>query len=361
MNFEEIKAVLLEKFKEVIYSGPSKKVSLHKLIISLEQSDNNFILTYSSDNFSVNEKKEIEKLYLDSMKSEVDPDEIIILSKSSEKKINNNNQKSIKNDNKQPGIPPKKKLHNIDKVIAVSSGKGGVGKSTFAVNLAVSLKNQGHKVGILDADIYGPSVPLLMGKRNAKPEAVDEKISPIESHGVKFVSFGLFVEESKAVIWRGPMLGGVLKQFLFDVSWGDLDYLIIDLPPGTGDMQLSLAQQVEIDGVITVCTPQEVAALDAFKSIEMFKQLKINHLGVVQNMSYFIGDDSDKKYYIFGEGNLKDKCDQFGISLLGEIPLEIELREGSDNGIPYMTEEKFNTRPVWNSFMSTAKEITEKL
>ena len=241
------------------------------------------------------------------------------------------------------------------------SGAPGVGKSTFAVNLAVSLKNQGHKVGILDADIYGPSVPLLMGKRNAKPEAVGEKISPIESHGVKFVSFGLFVEESKAVIWRGPMLGGVLKQFLFDVNWGDLDYLIIDLPPGTGDMQLSLIQQVEIDGVITVCTPQEVAALDAFKSIEMFTKLKVNQLGVVQNMSYFTTDESDKKYYIFGKGNLKDKCTDLGINLLGEIPLEIELREGSDNGIPYMTEEKFNIRPVWNSFMKISKEITEKL
>ncbi len=354
MNFEEIKAVLLTKLKKVIYPGLNTQVSLEKLIISIEQSDNNFILTYCSDSFSIDEKKEIEKLYLSSMKTDIDPEKIIILSKSSD-------QKSIKKDDNKAGLPPRKKLQNIGRVIAVSSGKGGVGKSTFAVNLAVSLKNQGHNVGILDADIYGPSVPLLMGKRNAKPEALNEKISPIEAHGIKFVSFGLFVEESKAVIWRGPMLGGVLKQFLFDVNWGDLDYLIIDLPPGTGDMQLSLVQQVEIDGVITVCTPQEVAALDAFKSIEMFNQLKINHLGVVQNMSYFITGDSDKKYYIFGKEKLKDKCENFGINLLGEIPLEIELREGSDNGVPYMTEEKFNIRPVWNSFMKIAKEVTKNL
>jgi ATP-binding protein involved in chromosome partitioning len=245
------------------------------------------------------------------------------------------------------------------RVIAVSSNKGGVGKSTVAVNLAFSLKNLGKKVGLLDADIYGPSMPMLLNKREAKPGATSEKkILPIDAYGIPFISFGLFINEKDPVIWRGPMLGGVLNQFLFDVAWTDLDYLIIDLPPGTGDMQLSMVQATEIDGVIVVSTPQDVAILDSRKGLNMFNQVKIPILGMVENMSYFVPDDApQKKYFIFGEGGVKKAAAELNVNLLAEIPLELALREGSDKGQPYMNEKKYEGRPVWNAYMTLAKNI----
>lgn len=253
----------------------------------------------------------------------------------------------------------KKRVAGAKKVIAVSSNKGGVGKSTVAVNLAFALKNLGKKVGILDADIYGPSVPMLLNKRDAKPGATPEKkILPIEAYGIPFISFGLFINEKDPVIWRGPMLGGVLNQFLFDVAWSDLDYLILDLPPGTGDMQLSMVQATEIDGVVVVSTPQDVAILDSRKGLNMFNQVKIPVLGMVENMSYFVPDDMpNKKYFIFGEGGVKKAAAELNVNLLAEIPLEMALREGSDSGHPYMNEKKYEGRPVWNAYMNLAKNV----
>lgn len=253
----------------------------------------------------------------------------------------------------------KKRVAGAKKVIAVSSNKGGVGKSTVAVNLAFALKNLGKKVGLLDADIYGPSIPMLLNKRDAKPGATAEKkILPIDAYGIPFISFGLFIKESDPVIWRGPMLGGVLNQFLFDVAWDDLDYLIIDLPPGTGDMQLSMVQSTDIDGAIVVSTPQDVAVLDTKKGLNMFTQVKIPVLGMVENMSYFVPDDApSKKYFIFGEGGVKRAAKELNVNLLAEIPLELALREGSDTGHPYMNEKKYEGRPVWNAYMGLAKNI----
>ena len=255
----------------------------------------------------------------------------------------------------------KKHVAGAKRVIAVSSNKGGVGKSTVAVNLAFALKNQGKKVGLLDADIYGPSMPMLLNQRGAKPGATPEKkILPIEAYGIPFISFGLFISESDPVIWRGPMLGGVLNQFLFDVAWPELDYLIIDLPPGTGDMQLSMIQATDIDGAIVVSTPQDVAILDSRKGLNMFSQVKVPVLGMVENMSYFVPDDNPtKKYYIFGEGGVKKAAQELNVNLLAEIPLEIALREGSDNGKPYMNEKKHEGRPVWNAYMTLAKNIEQ--
>lgn len=262
-----------------------------------------------------------------------------------------------------PAGAHKKRVQGAKKVIAVSSNKGGVGKSTVAVNLAFALKNLGKKVGILDADIYGPSVPMLLNQREAKPGATPEKkILPIEAYGIPFISFGLFINEKDPVIWRGPMLGGVLNQFLFDVAWSDLDYLIIDLPPGTGDMQLSMVQATDIDGVIVVSTPQDVAILDSRKGLNMFNQVKIPVLGMVENMSYFVPDDMpNKKYFIFGEGGVKKAAAELKVDLLAEIPLEMALREGSDSGHPYMNEKKYEGRPVWNAYMNLAKNIDQAI
>ncbi len=253
----------------------------------------------------------------------------------------------------------KKRVANVKKVIAVSSCKGGVGKSTVSVNLAFALKNMGKKVGLLDADIYGPSMPMLLNQRNAKPGATAEKkITPIDAYGIPFISFGLFINEKDPVIWRGPMLGGVLNQFLFDVAWPELDYLIIDLPPGTGDMQLSMVQATDVDGAIVVSTPQDIAVLDSKKGLSMFNQVKIPVLGMVENMSYFIPDDAPtKKYYIFGEGGVKRAAEELQVNLLTEIPMEMALREGSDSGKPYMNEKKYEGKPVWNAYMTLAKNI----
>lgn len=258
-----------------------------------------------------------------------------------------------------PGAQTKKRIPNVKHILAISSCKGGVGKSTVAVNLAFALKNLGKRVGLLDADIYGPSIPMLLNQRNSKPGATTEKkIIPVTAYNLPFISFGLFISEEDPVIWRGPMLGGVLNQFLFDVDWGDLDYLIIDLPPGTGDMQLSMVQATDVDGAIVISTPQDIALLDSKKGLKMFNQVKVPIVGMVENMSYFVPDDAlDKKYFIFGEGGVKKAAQELSISLLAEIPLEVSLRESADNGAPYMNESKFEGRPVWNAYMMLAKNV----
>ncbi len=255
-------------------------------------------------------------------------------------------------------IGNKRRVEGANKVIAVSSCKGGVGKSTVAVNLALSLRNAGSSVGLLDADIYGPSLPTLLGERRATPRASkNKKMAPIETKGIKFISFGLFVKEEEAVIWRGPMLGGVLNQFLFDTDWGQLDYLILDLPPGTGDVQLSTVQNTEVDAAVIVTTPQNLAVLDTRKGVEMFKKMKTPVAGLIENMSYFIPDDSPKKYYIFGQGGGAKLATELEIDLLGEIPLEMALRESSDAGCPYMDNSHYQGRPVWNAYTQIASKL----
>jgi ATP-binding protein involved in chromosome partitioning len=256
------------------------------------------------------------------------------------------------------GVGNKKPVPGVDKIIAIGSGKGGVGKSTFTANLAVTLSQTGKKVGVIDADIYGPSLPIIFGKRDEKPRSNSErKIIPVEAHGIKFMSFGFFINEQDPVIWRGPMLGGVLNQFLFDVDWTGLDYLLIDLPPGTGDIQLSMIQNAHVDGAIIISTPQDVALLDAKKGAEMFKKLNLPIVGMVENMSSFICGNCGSEHFIFGHGGVSKAVEQLEIPFLGQIPLEIELRTGSDNGEPYMAQAAFKDRPVWNAF----SEISEKV
>lgn len=252
----------------------------------------------------------------------------------------------------------KKPVPGVGKIVAVGSGKGGVGKSTFTANLAVTLSKRGLKVGIIDADIYGPSQPMIFGKREEKPRSnAERKIIPVESYGIKFMSFGFFINEQDPVIWRGPMLGGVLNQFLFDVDWAGLDYLLIDLPPGTGDIQLSMIQNAHVDGAIIISTPQDIALLDARKGVEMFRKMNLPVIGMVENMTSFICSHCGTEHHIFGEGGVGKAVDQLQVELLGQVPLEIELRTGSDNGEPYMTNERFRERPVWRAYTSIADKV----
>lgn len=219
----------------------------------------------------------------------------------------------------------------VKNVIAVGSGKGGVGKSTVAASLALGLNRAGCKVGLMDADVYGPSVPHLLGVAG-KPEVVDGKMKPIEKDGLPVMSIGFFVPPEQAVVWRGPMLHQSVTQFLRDVNWGELDYLIVDMPPGTGDVALSLAQLLPVSESVIVCTPQDVALLDAVKAVSMMRQVNIPVLGMVENMSGFVCPDCGKKYDIFGSGGARQRAEDMNIPFLGEIPITIAMRENGDAG-----------------------------
>jgi ATP-binding protein involved in chromosome partitioning len=233
----------------------------------------------------------------------------------------------------QPTPQAAELIPEVKHTIAVSSGKGGVGKSTVAVNLALALKQSGSQVGLVDVDVYGPDVPLMMGAKG-RPGMFDNKIIPVEAHGIKIMSIGLLVAEREALVWRGPMIHSAVQQFLRDVNWGPLDYLVFDMPPGTGDAQLSLSQVVPLSGVVMVTTPQDVALLDVRKALGMFRKLNVPILGIVENMSYFIAPDTGRRYGIFGEGGGQRVAEEFGVPLLGQIPLEMETREGGDAGVP---------------------------
>jgi ATP-binding protein involved in chromosome partitioning len=243
------------------------------------------------------------------------------------------------------GVLDKAAIPGVSHVIAVAAGKGGVGKSTVAVNLAVALAQEGARVGLLDADIYGPSIPLMMGAKGQQPAAATAPngqpvMIPIEAYGIKMISVGFLVDDSQPVIWRGPMVSQLLRQFLYQVDWGQLDYLIIDMPPGTGDIALTLAQSLQnvgLTGVVTVTTPQSVATLDVLKSMEMFKKVNVPLLGIIENMAYFVAPDTGARYDIFGSGGAARLAEQLGIPLLGQIPLGISVREAGDSGRPAVT------------------------
>ncbi len=239
------------------------------------------------------------------------------------------------------GATPNNPLPHVKNIIAVASGKGGVGKSTVSVNMAISLAQKGAKVGIIDADLYGPSIPTMMGLQGQRPKVEllygKHKIKPLEAHGVYVMSVGFIIEPQQAVVLRGPRLGGIIKQFINDCIWPDLDYLIIDLPPGTGDIQLTLVQTAPVTGAVIVTTPQEVATIDAVKAMNMFllENINVPIVGVVENMSWFTPEElPDNKYYIFGQGG-GERLASFGdTKLLGQIPLVQGIREGGDNGVP---------------------------
>ena len=260
---------------------------------------------------------------------------------------------------------PLKKITNISNIIAVSSGKGGVGKSTITSNLAVSLSKMGFNVGILDADIYGPSIPLMFDVQNEKPLAVNiegkSKMKPIENYGVKILSIGFFTKNDEAVIWRGPMASKALNQMIFDADWGKLDFLLIDLPPGTGDIHLSIMQSLPISGAVVVSTPQTVALSDARKGVSMFKKENINVpvLGIIENMSFFIPKElPENKYYIFGKEGAKNLATDLEIPFLGEIPLIQSVREAGDYGRPASMQENTISE---NTFNKISKNMLSEL
>ena len=257
-----------------------------------------------------------------------------------------------------------KKISGVDSIIAVSSAKGGVGKSTLTINLAATLAKKGCKVGILDADIYGPSVPTMMDVEGYVPKSIkvngESKIEPIESYGVKIMSIGFFTKLDQAVVWRGPMASKALNQMIFDTNWGELDFLFLDLPPGTGDIHLSLVQSLPITGSIIISTPQNVALADARRGIKMFQQdsISVPILGLIENMAYFQAEESDEKNYIFGEAGVKYLSKDLNIEFLGEVPIYKSLREASDFGRPASLQESTDVSKVFDNI---SKSLVEQL
>jgi ATP-binding protein involved in chromosome partitioning len=238
-----------------------------------------------------------------------------------------------------------KPLANVKNVVAVASGKGGVGKSTTAANLALAWAAQGAKVGLLDADIYGPSQPLMMGLAGSKPVSTDGKhMAPLRAHGVEVMSIGFMIDPEQPMAWRGPMVTQALTQLLGDTTWGDLDYLVVDMPPGTGDIQLTLAQRVPVSGAVIVTTPQDIALLDARKGLKMFEKVEVRVLGVVENMSVHICTQCGHVEHVFGSGGGARMAAQYGVQLLGELPLDIRIREDADGGAPTVVAEPGSAR-----------------
>jgi ATP-binding protein involved in chromosome partitioning len=254
-----------------------------------------------------------------------------------------------------PGEQPKLPIPGVQNIIAIGSGKGGVGKSTIAVNLAISLAKLGYAVGLLDADVYGPNVPLMMGVR-AAPNAIGQRIQPLEAHGLKLMSMGFLNPGDKPLVWRGPMLNSVIQQFLRNVDWGKLDYLVIDLPPGTGDVQLTLIQTTPLTGAIVVTTPSDVSLEDARKAVHMFEQVREQVLGIVENMSYL--EHNGEKIYVFGKGGGAKTAESMKVPLLAEIPLDPKTREGGDNGRPIAALKEPNNQVML--FEKLARTIMEK-
>ncbi len=253
-----------------------------------------------------------------------------------------------------------KPLAKVKNIVAVASGKGGVGKSTTAANLALAWSAQGAKVGLLDADIYGPSQPQMMGLSGSKPESADGKhLTPLRAHGVEVMSIGFMIDQEQPMAWRGPMVTQALTQLLGDTSWGELDYLVVDMPPGTGDIQLTLAQRVPVSGAVIVTTPQDIALLDARKGLKMFEKVEVRVLGVVENMSLHVCSQCGHVEHIFGSGGGARMAAQYGVQLLGELPLDIRIREDADGGTPTVVAEPGSTRAL--AYLQMARRTAARL
>lgn len=257
-----------------------------------------------------------------------------------------------------PSPNPTQKIPGIAHIIAVGSGKGGVGKTTVAANLALGLVALGHKVGLMDADVYGPNIPLMMGISD-RPEAMGDRIQPLEQYNLKLMSMGFVSPGDKPLVWRGPMLHGVIQQFLRQVDWGELDYLVIDLPPGTGDVQLTLMQTAPISGAVIVTTPSDVSLEDARKAVNMFRQVNVPLLGLVENMSYLVLPGTDQRIDVFGTGGGKRTAEAMNVFFLGEVPLDPEIRKGGDSGRPVGIYGDADERAI--PFMTIARTAIDRL
>lgn len=337
-------------------------------VVSVEMKGENLHVKYKRDGITPEKKMQLEDSILEALKGELSENNIFILAQSEKSKdIFKSVGAAPEQEPKKQAelkighgtVGEKKSIKGVKNIIAIGSGKGGVGKSTFTSNLAVTLSQAGYKVGIVDADIYGPSLPLMFDRRNRKPSATeDQKIIPLENHGIKFISFGNFIHEDEPVVWRGPMLGGVLNQFFFETDWGEIDYLLLDLPPGTGDVQLSMVQNVVVDGAIVVSTPQDMALLDARKALMMFDKLGLHVVGMVENMSSFLCDGCGKEHFLYGTGGVNTACGELGVGYLGRIPMDLGLRKGADFGKPYMANnDQFEGTKVWESYKEIAAKV----
>ncbi|GAB3421514.1 Mrp/NBP35 family ATP-binding protein [Niabella aquatica] len=344
------KEKVLEALKTVHYAGNEKDIVTAGIVqdLVIEKYYISFSLIIEAHN--ADDRLKLKSEAIKAIKDQVSKDAVI--------KISFQNKPAAATAYEQAQEGP---LSGVKKIIAVFSGKGGVGKSTVSANLALALAQSGAAVGLMDADIYGPSMPIMFGVRGERPMMKDVNgkgvIVPLERFGIKLLSIGLLVDESKAVVWRGPMASSAIRQFITDVDWGNLDYLIVDMPPGTGDIHLTLLQAVKVAGVVIVSTPQDVALADAKKGIAMFGQAQLNAriLGLVENMSYFTPAElPDNKYYIFGKHGAKNLASEYDLPFLGEIPLVQSIREGGDIGIPVMMSDDEITK---QAFMELADKV----
>jgi ATP-binding protein involved in chromosome partitioning len=349
------KSEILKALSTISAPGEGQNLVESGAVKNVQVFGDEVVVDVTINNPSLQAKKKTEVSILQVIHAEVHPKAKIKVNISVEAAEKTQNANLIKG----------KPIPGIKNIIAVASGKGGVGKSTVTANLAVSLAKMGFEVGLLDADIYGPSQPLMFDVENEKPLAIDvdgkSKMKPVSNYGVKLLSIGFFTEKDQAVIWRGPMAAKALNQMIFDAHWGELDFLIVDLPPGTGDIHLSIMQSLPITGAVVVSTPQEVALADARKGIAMFAQdaIQVPVLGIIENMSYFTPSElPENKYYIFGEGGAKHLAERMGVALLGEIPLVQSVREAGDVGRPAALQDH---TPVSEAFESLTKEVVSEL
>ena len=336
------KDIILSLLKTIFLENGKTDIVSNKSITNVIVFENEVIIDLEINNPTLQSKNKIKASINDVLKSKFNQIEVKV-----NFKITKTTNKTILNDSRV--------LENVQNIIAVSSGKGGVGKSTVTANLAISLQKMGFSVGVLDADIYGPSIPMMFDVVDKKPLAVNlngkSKMKPIENFGIKILSIGFFTKMDQAVIWRGPMASKALNQMIFDSEWGNLDFLLIDLPPGTGDIHLSIMQALPISGSIVVSTPQNVALIDARKGVSMFKQENINVpvLGIIENMAYFSpGEFPDKKYYLFGKEGAKNLSSDLGVPFLGEVPLDQSLREAGDIGRPAALQDESEIKDTFN-------------
>tara|TARA_B110000914_G_scaffold103331_1_gene90590 strand:+ start:10982 stop:12112 length:1131 start_codon:yes stop_codon:yes gene_type:complete len=338
------KKLVLEILKTIHFKGQTSDIVSDNSVLNVVVFNNEILIDININNPSLQAKNNIKSKILKSIKSKFN------------QKIDIKINFKLKAETNKTILNLNRKLDNISNILAISSGKGGVGKSTVTANLAISLSQMGFSVGILDADIYGPSIPLMFDIFDSKPLAVNvngkSKMKPIESFGVKILSIGFFTKLDQAVIWRGPMASKALNQMIFDADWGDLDFLLIDLPPGTGDIHLSIMQSLPISGAVIVSTPQNVALVDARKGISMFNQENINVpvLGIIENMSYFSPLElPDNKYYLFGKEGAKNLSIDLEVPFLGEIPLIQSIRESGDYGRPAALQDETLIQSVFNN------------
>ena len=337
-----------EVFKKVIFPTTDKNFIDLGVILNIQLFGNEVVLDIEISNPTLQFKKRIENICVEALQKQFGNTIVVKF---------NFMVKKVEKDNKIKGNP----IPGVKNIIAVSSGKGGVGKSTISANLSVALVELGYKVGLVDADIYGPSMPIMFDLVGESPNAIDvngkKKMQPLENYGVKMVSMGLFTQANQAIVWRGPMASKALNQLIWDSHWGELDYLVVDLPPGTGDIHLSLVQAIPITGAVIISTPQEIALADAEKGVNMFKMdsIDVPVLGIIENMSFFVTEENpDKKYFIFGKDGAKNLAEKLGVELLGQIPIVQSLREAADAGRPGVLQ--LNTE-ISNSFINLAKKV----